>query len=233
MRAFDVLSKAEQEIRTAAQPRYHFEMALLRWMHLRKLMPLAELLTKEAAAGPKSVTSPPGTRGAASGGSRGTITLPARPAPGPPRALAAPGAAPGAQPATPPSLKDALLAEIRGAKQGFYNTVVAQAHSIDVSADRISFVFLPTQSTLREWFEQQRVWLEGVAERLAGRSVAVAAISADGSPMPTATGEAAAIAKPAVDEHPARDLRAEAMSSSALQAMLDVFPAEIRDVEEM
>ena len=28
-------------------------------------------------------------------------------------------------------------------------------------------------------------------------------------------------------------LKAEAMSSSAVQAMLDVFPAEIRDVEEM
>ena len=32
---------------------------------------------------------------------------------------------------------------------------------------------------------------------------------------------------------PKRDLKAEAMSSSAVQAMLDVFPAEIRDVEEM
>ena len=30
-----------------------------------------------------------------------------------------------------------------------------------------------------------------------------------------------------------RDLKAEALSSQAVQAMLDVFPAEIRDVEEM
>ena len=30
-----------------------------------------------------------------------------------------------------------------------------------------------------------------------------------------------------------RDLKADAMSSSAIQAVLDVFPAEIRDVEEM
>jgi hypothetical protein len=30
-----------------------------------------------------------------------------------------------------------------------------------------------------------------------------------------------------------RDLKAEAMSSSTVQAMLDVFPAEIRDIEEM
>jgi hypothetical protein len=30
-----------------------------------------------------------------------------------------------------------------------------------------------------------------------------------------------------------RDLKAEAMSSSTVQAMLEVFPADIRDVEEM
>jgi hypothetical protein len=43
-------------------------------------------------------------------------------------------------------------------------------------------------------------------------------------------------AEPSKGDSPAagkRDLKAEAMSSSAVQAMLDVFPAEIRDVEEM
>ena len=44
LRSFDVLSRAEYEIRGAAQPRYHLEMALLRWMHMRKLVPLTELL---------------------------------------------------------------------------------------------------------------------------------------------------------------------------------------------
>ena len=44
LRAFDVLSKAEFEIRGASQPRYHLEMALLRWIHMRKLVPLTELL---------------------------------------------------------------------------------------------------------------------------------------------------------------------------------------------
>ena len=46
LRAFDVLSKAESDIRGAAQPRYHLEMALLRWIHLRKLVPLTELLER-------------------------------------------------------------------------------------------------------------------------------------------------------------------------------------------
>src|SRR5204862_1604507 len=44
MRAFDVLTKAEYDIRGAMQPRYHLEMALLRWLHLRKLVPLTELM---------------------------------------------------------------------------------------------------------------------------------------------------------------------------------------------
>src|SRR5499426_4303059 len=44
MRAFDLLANAEQEIRTASHPRYQFEMLLLKWMHTRKLVPLAELL---------------------------------------------------------------------------------------------------------------------------------------------------------------------------------------------
>jgi DNA polymerase-3 subunit gamma/tau len=45
MRAFDVLSKAEFEVRGSAQPRYHLEMALLKLVHLRKLVPIAELLS--------------------------------------------------------------------------------------------------------------------------------------------------------------------------------------------
>jgi DNA polymerase-3 subunit gamma/tau len=44
LRAFDVLSKADFDIRAASQPRYHLEMTLLRWIHLRKLVPLTELL---------------------------------------------------------------------------------------------------------------------------------------------------------------------------------------------
>ena len=44
LRAFDLLTKAETDIRGAAQPRYHLEMALLRWMHLRKLVAIEDLI---------------------------------------------------------------------------------------------------------------------------------------------------------------------------------------------
>ena len=135
------------------------------------------------------------------------------------------------------SFKDSFLAEVRAGKQFFYNTVVAQAQRIDVTAERVTFSFLPTHRALREQFDQTRAWLEAAAERLAGRKVAVVAVQSDGAPgqAPAATPAAAADvpADPSGAGSAKRDLKAEAMSSSAVQAMLDVFPAEIRDVEEM
>ena len=71
LRAFDLLARAEVDIRTAAQPRYHLEMVLLRWIHLRKLTPIEELIAgaaSSAGSGPSGVT-------------RTASTAPARPAP--------------------------------------------------------------------------------------------------------------------------------------------------------
>jgi hypothetical protein len=131
-----------------------------------------------------------------------------------------------------------LLAEIRSGKATFYNTVVAQAHRIDVNADRITFVFGPAQSSLRQWFDQQKTWLDAAAERVAGRKIVVTselasapAASADpGSRIPD---PGSRLPDPGQATEQKRDLKAEAMSSSTVQAMLEVFPAEIREVEEM
>jgi DNA polymerase-3 subunit gamma/tau len=50
MRAFDVLSRAEFEVRGSAQPRYHLEMALLKLVHLRKLAPIGEHFLRRTSA---------------------------------------------------------------------------------------------------------------------------------------------------------------------------------------
>src|SRR5687768_5084440 len=240
MRAFDLLSKAEQEIRTAAHPRYYFEMVLLRWMHLRKLVPLTELLDQMGGGGAPRV-SPPRASAPVAPSAKAPIaprapfaaaaTAPLAPAA---KAPIAPTAkepiAPTAKSAIAPNLKDSLLAEIKAGKPFFYNTVVAQAQKIETSGDRVTFVFSPTHRALREQFEQSRAWVETTAERVVGRRVmvestqgaAAAAASADTVPRPD-SGVGA-------DK---RDLKADAMNSSAIQAVLDVFPAEIRDVEEM
>ena len=58
MRAFDVLARAELELRRAAQPRYHLEMALLRWIHLRKLVPLSDIIAGLQSGRQASVLDP-------------------------------------------------------------------------------------------------------------------------------------------------------------------------------
>ena len=245
MRAFDLLAKAELDIRNASQPRYHFEMVLLRWMHLRKLVPLTELMEQ---LGSGSGRAPAAARTVAPPAPR-TVAAPApRTAPATPRATPSPGLSALAQsakavvrsaraepptPAPAPSaspggFKDAFLAEIRAGKGFFYNTVVAQAQRIDFADDRVTFTFLPTHRALREQFDQTRAWLESTAERVIGRRVAVVAVQS-----PAAEAAEAAAPAPVKAEAPKRDLKAEAMSSTTVQAMLDVFPAEIRDVEEM
>jgi len=110
--------------------------------------------------------------------------------------------------------------------------VVAQAQKIDVVEDRVTFTFLPAHRALREQFEQARAWLEAAAERVAGRRITVAAVQAapDEVSAKDAGPEAAA---QAAEAQAKRDLKAEALSSPSVQSLLDVFPAEIRDVEEM
>ena len=51
MRAFDLLATAEADIRVSSQPRHAFEMALVKWVHLRQLTPLADLIKSLGGAG--------------------------------------------------------------------------------------------------------------------------------------------------------------------------------------
>ncbi len=111
MRAFDLLSKAEQDIRTASHPRYHFEMVLLRWMHLRKLVPLTDLLDQvggspaspRPASGPARPDAPrPATASGVAAATRSPLTSPARSAPSTPvRSSTSPAATSVASPARP------------------------------------------------------------------------------------------------------------------------------------
>jgi hypothetical protein len=135
-------------------------------------------------------------------------------------------------PVTAP-LKDAFLGEIRAGKTFFYNTVVAQAQSIDVSPEGVVVAFLPTHRSLRERFEETRPWIEAAAERLAGRKVTVRSIQVEGGAAVSIAPAAAPEDDPAASTNGRKDLKAEAMAAPAVQAVLEVFPAEIKDVEEL
>jgi DNA polymerase-3 subunit gamma/tau len=296
LRAFDLLTRAESDIRGAAQPRYHLEMALLRWIYLRKMVAIEELIggtspSLPAAGRPsqpavQAAPSPP-ARPAPPAAPR-PAEAPARPAPAslqPAQTASRPAAR--AVPVPSPSIpagsagfagfKDALLAEVRKSKGVFYNTVIVQAQRVDVAADRVTFTFSSTQRAIRDVFEKDRAWLEAQALQVTGRRIVVEsllsdqAIVAGSASESTGTGSPASGASPSdetgaairtrgdaasggseLDEMASRArkiaderandpkalakksaLREQALADAGVQALLEVFPAEIRDVEEM
>jgi DNA polymerase III subunit gamma/tau len=271
MRAFEVLTKAEYDIRGCAYPRYHLEMALLRWIHLRQLVPISELIQglekgappagrsqsggmpatpsrsvapSAAPMRPSAPAQPP--RAAAPVPAAEPPRRPAPPAPRPPSVTAATVKAvearnesakatpassepmPDVQPVAPEMLKDAFLSEVRKGKKFFYGTVVAQAQRIDVDGDRIVFTFAPQHRALRVQLDQSRAWLDALASQLSNRKMTV--VSAEGAATVDKTG---AVAAPAPEKNRQSELRQQALADSSVQAMLDVFAAEIKDVEEM
>ena len=269
MRAFDVLTKAEYEIRSAMQPRYHLEMALLRWLHLRKLVPLTDLIEQIKSGGSVGstlrssvppVTPPPrpgvpretpglqvGPTGPVGPSRSATVqAVEARrpaPAPVPPaaggRSAAADSGEPNFRPVEASQLKDAFLGEIRKAKKFFYGTVVAQAQRIDIEGDKVVFVFGHQHRALRAQLDQNRPWLESAASQLAGRKMSVTA--AEGTGSGAAAPPAAPVPpKPSGFEHGEggggdrkQELKERAMADTGVQTMLDVFAAEIKEIEEM
>jgi DNA polymerase III subunit gamma/tau len=237
LRAFDVLTKAETDIRNAAQPRYHLEMTLLRWIHLRKLVPIEELIQSAGAGGglPRPVAAPTSraTAPAAAAPTRPIASAPIAPRPQSAPAAPAPAAprptpTASAAPAAPgdASLKDAFLSEIRKSNAVLYNTVIVQAQRIEITADRIVLTYTAAQK-IGPTFDKYRPVLEASATRLAGRKMTVVA---DASASDS-TGASADARAGEADRKSA--LKEEALADAGVQALLEVFPAEIRDVEEM
>ena len=101
-----------------------------------------------------------------------------------------------------------------------------------MSGDKVTFAFLPTHRALRDQFEQNRPWIESAAERVAGRKMTVMSVQVEAGAAPT-NGATPKDEPEAPASNGKRDLKAEAMSSAAVQAVLDVFPGEIKDVEEL
>jgi DNA polymerase-3 subunit gamma/tau len=264
LRAFDLLTRAEQEIKSAAQPRYHLEMALLRWIHLRKLVSIEDLIAgtgsqpaprtthaapQSAPAAPRPSPPVPRTAMPAAPAPRGVEPAAPSLAAQAARAVANVAARPAGsgssrtlpeQPATKPTadpsanFKDVLIAEIKRTKAVFYNMVVAQAQRIEVAGDRVTFSFTPAQRALKDQFEQQKAWLESIAQPIAGRRITMASAQADASSAPSPADHGAAKAPAAQQSAEKKSaLREQALADAGVQTMLEVFPAEIRDVEEM
>ena len=268
MRAFDLLMRAEAEVKFAAEPRYSLEMALVRWVHVRKLVPLEQIMAGLEQGG--SLPSAPSTSSTDHRRSRAPAPKPARrSSPAPPASKPAQKASPtppakptpedsasprksAAKPVEAPArsvdaggdagqndvgqIKDELLAEIRRTKKFLYNAVVAQAQKIECEAEAVTFTFAPAHRTLLKQLEHSASFIADIASRLTGRPVKVLAVqggAASADAADGATGGAAGEAGASPGAADAPDLKTEALGDSTVQAMLEVFPAEIRDVEEI
>ena len=267
LRSFDVLTRAEAEVRNAAEPRYNFEMALLRWIHLRKLTPLADLIDRLESGAP--LPAGPGSR--ASGGSS-TISPPAsRPAPSSSasvaRKLSAAPTRPSAAPAPPPVRSPAPPAPglarpesrsdrcrprpraARGRRAGRHRAQgsvplrhrketpdglrhhrrACPAHRRRGRPHRLP-LRRRIQTMLGAGVIREKAWLEELATGLAGRRISVAADIAKGDP---GAAPARSATRPADPAGQARDLKAAAMKDPVLQSLLDVIPAEVKDITEL
>ena len=239
MRSFDLLTRAEGDIRYSSQPRHQFEMALVKWIHLRQLTPLSDLIAGGGAqvarlpAAPRSASATvrPAAAAARQAGppaaARNTprrqaqeaappITRPSRREP----ARAAEAAAPGAD------VKGKLLASIRESNKVFYGMVIAQAQKVDVDGRVVTFTFAPVHKALRTQLENKRAWVEQIAQAVTGQRLTVTVVESEAVASPPRAGGDRETAHKA-------ELKARAKAEPSVQAVLDVFGGEIEDVEEV
>jgi DNA polymerase-3 subunit gamma/tau len=228
LRSFDLLSRAEFEIRGSSQPRHHFEMSLVKWIHLRKMTELTDLL--DAAKGLKAVDSPAPSRGAAAAApaspraARPVPSAPAAPAVPPAAARAAVSAPAPTGAGSPSEIKSALLSAIRETNKNFFGLVAQQAIDIAIEGNTIVFTFSTAHRSSRLELERRRPWLEELARTAAGRPMSVAAREV--APPPASPEASAAAGRQ-------QELRDKAKANPGVQAILEVFGGEVEDVEEI
>ena len=125
-------------------------------------------------------------------------------------------------------LRDAVLAEAKKSNAIMYNTVLIQAQKLEVLGDRLTLTFAASFK-FGPAFEKYRAALEGIASKLAGRKITV---DADGTGAEPAAPDGPQ-ARSAANTEKQAALKEQALADTGVQALLEVFPAEIRDVEEM
>ena len=121
-----------------------------------------------------------------------------------------------------------MLTEARKSSPVLYNTVLVQAQRLEVIGDRLVLTFA-SSFKFGPAFEKYRATIESIASKCAGRKITVEADGSGAEPQSESTPQS----KPAVDSQRQAALKEQALADTGVQALLEVFPAEIRDVEEM
>lgn len=123
----------------------------------------------------------------------------------------------------------AFLAEARKERPGTFGTVLAQASSVELTGGRV--VITVSRAFLADRINESRNWLEPVLQRVAGRRIPLVVETAGAG---SGASDPAPETSPAGGRGPSKDeLMAAAKANPGVQALLEIFPAEITDVTEL
>jgi DNA polymerase-3 subunit gamma/tau len=230
LRAFDVLTQVETELRQSIDPRVSLELALLKLAQLRKLVPFAELVARvESLAAGES--APPRIRPAPEPSAAPARTRPAPEPPPSPPPQAAPG--PAGEPGTAPSpaaapaatATDGLAAELlRGMleRSGDRPSLAQPLRGATARMEGAALV-LEIAGHFAVLAEAHVDEYRELASEVRGRSQEVRVVAAGSAPH-----SEPAPHSPAEEER--ESLEREAASEPAVQEVLDLFGGKVVEV---
>jgi len=222
LRAFDVLARAEGELRSAQDPRVTLELALLKLVQLRRLAPFAELVARlerlEAGA-------PALPRAAATTPRAEPPITPVPIAPALKQARApVPASAAAPSPAKPLAVTDA--AAILATMGASARPSLAQALKAATATLESDTLTLSVGSDFGAFASTHVEEYEALASQAAGRKLKVRIVA--GAPAPSAV----ATSGPSPAELSRQRMRQEAEKEPAVQEALDLFSGKLVDVRE-
>jgi DNA polymerase-3 subunit gamma/tau len=218
LRAFDVLARAEGELRWAQDPRVTLELALLKLVQLRRLAPFAELVARlerleaGAPALPRAATPAP-PRG----------QLPMLPTPRPAAGVVA-AAVPAATLPTSPGVSDA--AAILATMGASARTSLGQALKTATATLENDTLLLSVGADFTAFASTHGEEYEALASQAAGRKLKVRIAAGASAPS------AVAASGPSPTELSRQRMRQEAEKEPAVQEALDLFSGTVVDVRE-
>ena len=110
---------------------------------------------------------------------------------------------------------------------------MASAFRIDAAPTGIAFTFLPNQKNAKSQCDEQKAWLQSIAEKIMGRPVPVSIVVADSGSQPApAPVPVLPVAAGSLQKASPEELKAEAMANSTVQAVLEIFPVDKTTIEE-
>lgn len=223
-RIFHLLSEIESGLKTAAQPRFVFESALLRLASLGAVRPIEEVL-----AGLREGTGPP----PGPGGPVSQRRVPEAP----PRGKEREGSSPGAPRPAGGSWVERWKEEVRG-KRPMLHAALSQAASVELEGDVLRVTFAEGESeavaaVLRGAAARQS--LEAFASELAGSAVRLSVEESQGSRSGPAPEDSGSPGRPRKRTAAYRggDLANEVRKDPAVKKLLEEFGAQIVEVRPL